>query len=425
MERRSRVPDLTSIERDVLDELCQSRTTRSSVLVAEAMWTRGRLRRDGDPAGLVADTIETLGTYGLVEYRVGTREHDLGSVPTFIRVTRLGFDVAGYPQTVQIGTRAADRAALGPFIDPTDFRPKPDRAEGGEIERMPLAEHMLVYADHAYLHLEQSKEMREMPRGPAIPPEVRRNIVATMDAETVADQAARLRLDPSAVSAIRRRDGDPATKQLRDTILGLLDRHGRYGDTSELLHDIHSESQHWYGVDLHKLQSQLQSMGRLALIQYKVDRRGSVQMLQQIERRRLKNGATAEPAMAPPEPPKPPTAVGSEPAPEPEEPPQSGETIATGSTATVATIVARTVVPEPVKWPVLAELRRKQEDQRIERDRVEKLMDAAEVLQLVEPEEAERLLQRAAEIASSIQLSPEAEEYLRFAAWAGLGGVDR
>lgn len=66
------------------------------------------------------------------------------------------------------------------------------------------------------------------------------------------------------------------------------------------------------------------------------------------------------------------------------------------------------------QWPVLTSLRAQEEATRSERNRAAVLVEAATLLDGIDPEEAERLLARAADIEPSD--NPIAAEYLRFAA---------
>lgn len=155
--------DLTTIERDVLEALCAARVTRSSVMLAEELWSRPRSSLvDADPFGLLVVTLESLNERGLVTY-VLRGVH--GTVPLDVRVTPEGYQACGYSTTShEVGRgghlhHAVDDGARHPG-DGTDFRNYQSHTVGGAIERMPLAEHVVRYPEHAYRHREQTGETR-------------------------------------------------------------------------------------------------------------------------------------------------------------------------------------------------------------------------------------------------------------------------
>jgi len=76
---------------------------------------------------------------------------------------------------------------------------------------------------------------------------------------------------------------------------------------------------------------------------------------------------------------------------------------------------------EPEPWPILAELRERIRAQEAGRTRSEALIDAAELLAKVDPEESERLFARGSALAATLTLTPIEDEYLRFAEGARSG----
>lgn len=167
-------PYLTRLELDVLTELCQTRITLSSVVLAEELESRGMVNGVGDPFGLISWTLGELNEQGLVTYREG-----YGGVPVEIRVTKGGFLAAGYPiRYHEVGRTfvrgpSSDEPSPHPG-DPTEFRNLFSHTYGGKIERMPLSEHVVRYRAHAFIHAEQLEEMvnRDHPWSiPSVPKE--------------------------------------------------------------------------------------------------------------------------------------------------------------------------------------------------------------------------------------------------------------
>lgn len=150
---------LTSLQKDILDELCESRVTRNAVLLTLDLVSRRRILRYGDPYGLVKDCIVQLNASGLCVYTAG--DHD---VPINIRPTKDGYHAAGHLLKVrEIGGLKQmfknrysndDASVLHPG-DATDFRTQSYTTVGGPIERMSLAEHLAKYPDHRHYITEE------------------------------------------------------------------------------------------------------------------------------------------------------------------------------------------------------------------------------------------------------------------------------
>lgn len=181
---RSPIPDLA---RDILEELVQARMTRSAVILAESLVTRGRMSALGDPVGLVVMSLEGLCEEGFIVYRLG-----YGGVPTEIRVTRTGCLAVGYLPHREVGRRhhlrddAATRRA-----DPTDFTALGFHTWGGPVERMLIGDHLIAYPDHRAIHQafldDLEAEGGDMPR-PRLTPEARLRAIREVNARgTAAD----------------------------------------------------------------------------------------------------------------------------------------------------------------------------------------------------------------------------------------------
>jgi hypothetical protein len=142
--------DAPTLVADLLDEVCQSRETRSAVTLAVALVDRGRLTKIGDPVGLVCEVIAELSDAGLVTYRL---RNDWAQIPLSIKATPQGYALAGYEHAVPaIGSRAAKRRGQALHLGPTEFQNHSETAIGGAIERMSLADHLDYYPEHRSIH---------------------------------------------------------------------------------------------------------------------------------------------------------------------------------------------------------------------------------------------------------------------------------
>lgn len=153
---------MSPLETTILDELCQSKVTSSSVRLGVDLWDRGYLDT-GDPVGLVEWVLRDLNERGFIKFRLNE------GVLVDIRVEAAGFHAAGYRQrwtevgqqhyVRRPGTDTHDVAARHPG-DRTDFRTHGGRAApDGPVERMNILDHMIRYPDHAHLHWQQLEEM--------------------------------------------------------------------------------------------------------------------------------------------------------------------------------------------------------------------------------------------------------------------------
>lgn len=432
---------------DVLDELCQTRSTWSSVTLATGLWQRGRLRETGDPAGLIQIVVESLADEGLVKYRL----HYPSPVPIDIRVTPLGFVFAGYPnQRPEVGSRAAKSVPIR--MEATDFRTLSATAWGGPIERMPLVDHLAIYPEHRAIHPDPSEvghaprrdEMQGVSNG-AIDQVVK---IATGKTMTTSEVAEAIGVGPKRAQAIVRAGvlegvlervgptrgtgaafvvahqrpappedaGSVSTRQVVESILRERQDAGLPPiDAPDLMRLVTRREPRLGGLGVHSFVHQLHTMRKRGLISFDETRASSNSPM--VVNVRIGNGErerVAEPvakdthsyvdrvaerylarvAETPvPDEPKP---VAAE-TPQPEERTESEPTTQDASS-----------------FPLLTALALRAEGLDVERDKVRRYMEAAELIDGIDPEHASELLTAAAEIESSIALSPLEIEYLRY-----------
>lgn len=161
---------LDPFTRDVLWMVAHEGPYLSAVYLLDDLADRGRIGSGGpDIAGggwlLVQNTLDSLNRLDLVVFSVA----DYG-VFTHVRCTPSGYALAGMPHQVREVGAIHSRGGNEPDHpgDPTDWRCHPSCAPGGEIERMPLRDHINAYWEHAHLHFEAlweiEERMREDPR---------------------------------------------------------------------------------------------------------------------------------------------------------------------------------------------------------------------------------------------------------------------
>ena len=413
------MPPLLRLARDVLDELCQTRVTRSSVLLAEQLWARGRIKEAGDPAGLVQLIVEQLCADGLVTYTVGDHE-----VPVQIKVTQKGFKRAGYAvQVPAVGSSAALHQPLR--AEPSDFRGLASMTTGGDIERMPLAEHLTVYPQHRSIHpdpwevgpdsVTRRDDMVRTSKVSKAGALRARDVLADMDhPASSAEIAARLGLAQVTAQSMLQRaideglverigsargpgiryaiKGEIATPPIdesstRDAIVDILTHRAGVADADAMLRLLQRrDTRRWGGLGLHALQHQLWAMQKAGLIRFDDHRQGSIVKITNIRIGRIVTAAVEPEGL-----------TETDVAPEPDVP--------VGSAGDSS-------------WPLLDEARAKAQRLLESEATAHRYLQAAELLESIDPAESERLLLRAAE-ASSETLSPIEAEYIRFAAEKG------
>lgn len=146
--------DLSRPELDVLLLLTSARET-SIVSLAADVWRMTPDWRAFDPYPLLVYVLDSLASKGLVRFRLvkpyGGSDPDM---PFDIRLTTLGWAMAGYPLThghVGHGSRHSRDAAKHQG-DMTNYRNHADRAKGGDIEVEDFPTHRAHYPDHSHMY---------------------------------------------------------------------------------------------------------------------------------------------------------------------------------------------------------------------------------------------------------------------------------
>jgi hypothetical protein len=422
--------DAPAIVTDILDEVCQSRETRSAVVLAVNLVNRGRLSQLGDPVGLVSQVVAELCDQGLVTYSLRTGWSD---IPLHIKATPLGFVAAGYERVVpEIGSRSAKRGA--PLhLGPTDFRSLADATWGGEIERMSLADHLDYYPDHVSIH----PRPREV--GPyrkdtmtVTSPETRaRRVDRVVESMTrlggratfidlrkamgVGAETMLAAMDDALMAGVVERVGEPKAKgtywrltqskgndretaSARETILQILDSLGLVDDDKTLLREM---GLRWQPLGLHSLDHQLFSMEKAGLIEMDVRNEGNVKRITRI--RLPKREAKMINPYAPHKP--------------------VGDVERIQSVVAVPIEIVEDAEPfreaiddvNLARFPILTSLqeRARERDETIRR--ADAYLSAASALDGVDQAESARLLEMAEQITDQASLSATEAEYLRFA----------
>jgi len=160
------VHELDQWTRDILWQVCHSGPYSSSVILAIDLSDLNKLVDSLDAVPLLEMALEALNELGLIIYRepVRTEYHEHGRAPlTRIRATQTAYDEAGFAPPVKIvgarysrGSHASDHPG-----DRTDWRNQTQTAAGGEVERLPIREHMAKYWDHAHAHFAALRELEE------------------------------------------------------------------------------------------------------------------------------------------------------------------------------------------------------------------------------------------------------------------------
>lgn len=398
-------PALDTLGMDVLEEVCQTRETRSAVALTATLVDRGRVTETGDPYGLIAATLAELCDAGYVTYREGHY-----GVPVAIRATTEGFAVAGYAVRFRRAARGAYMDAATRPGDPTDFTTLRYRTDGGPSERMPLPEHVDVYPGHP--HQSQLEEIRVMhPDTPSRKGGHRDRRYTDEDARAfqslvasgMTQKAASVQMGipyGSVFGLMNRKVGPvapvvaaaPAEESLRTAILAVVDAEQVVDDSRDLPKLLKVRGGRSDG--LHAVQHVVGSLIRSGDLRAVVKTSGSGQQRWYTGIRRVRpvtmDEATVAEVVAPPPPP-------------PDEP---VEAVVDGPVVTMT---------EPNPWPMLVELRARVAASSAERAKAERLMAAAELLDGLEPAIVEALIKTAEAAAASYALSRVEAEYLAFA----------
>lgn len=416
--------DLGRIERDVLERLCASRVTRSHVRLALEMWDDGHLRRHVDPTGLVRIALDALNERDYVVFNLGSPEHDTGDIATNIRVTPKGYRAAGYiePMRAVVGTHAATRSHVPLHLGPTDYRSLDEHTTGGAIERMTLREHIDVYPDHRTIHPDPDDIQGERTVSSAQPVPDRavdalRSIGRPAGLYEVADREGRhfttangdLRaaINEGKVRRIGNRGAKGSKYALadwsfdeeatstdatqRDAILAILKERERVEDALVMARLLAARDERWRGLGGHSVAHQLQNMRKAGLVEFNAQTRDGHQKLTNIRLPKAFNGnhaVTVKPETDP---------------------------IASDAAIEATIDVLEQLAPDVSAWPVLEKLRAREERTADLREAAAKYLEAAAIIESVNPSEAERLATTANEIAQDAALSPIEAEYLAFA----------
>jgi hypothetical protein len=150
--------DLDQWSKDILWQVCHGGPYYSSVLIAIDLDDLGKLTNRMDAVNLIQMSLALLNEHGLVVYRLASH-----GIYTSVRATHEGYSMVGFPPAMKIvgsshsyGSNASDHPG-----DPTDWRNHKPWARGGEIEKMPLRDHIFAYWDHAEKHFEALWEIEQ------------------------------------------------------------------------------------------------------------------------------------------------------------------------------------------------------------------------------------------------------------------------
>jgi DNA-binding transcriptional ArsR family regulator len=452
---------LTQFEVDVLRELCQTRETRSAVILAGELWARRN--RDssqggwGDPYGMVHMAVESLSDEGLITYVQGEN-----GVPIRIRVTRRGYAFAGFDSvTTEVGSWIGKRVAHTLHRDATEWRVLDDATVGGVIDRCHLRDHLRDFPEHSLIHpslddvgpyfepvarvvateRDRSKIMTspaartrvivdalERIEGPATltelieatglsQPTVSRNIVAALNTGAVVRRGQKGTTNARYALTAWNGNGvatpEPEDLSGRNLIIQILAErtaagYGEIADMRTLLGLLARRDSRFGSLGLHSLEHQLRSMAKLNIVTFDAHagsrdtRSGGLFNIalqpQALDIYNRSDGAI-DVGLRPlvPEPvngPAPDVEQAPEPEPEPEPEP----------------------APTPLEsWPLLDELRARIVRDANDRERAQRLLQAAELLEGIDDDERDRLMERAAEVAQRTSLSAMEAEYLAYA----------
>ena len=145
--------------------VCSEGPYLSSVLIDIDMYERGRVK--ASVRGLIEDALWALNEAGYVRFvDQQWAGHPIKGEPlTKIKATPAGFVRAGF--RVEVREVGPSRSYGGHHPDHpgdgTDWRTHGGHAVGvGQIEKMPLREHLAAYWDHADIHFDALWEVEDM-----------------------------------------------------------------------------------------------------------------------------------------------------------------------------------------------------------------------------------------------------------------------
>jgi hypothetical protein len=389
------IETLTGPERDVLSVLAEGTVTRSVVRLSADLY--GRKDTDegftfGDPIGFSIWVLEHLNAEGYVTYRIPTRAY-IEDVPGFaglpydIRLTAKGWAVMGHAHyVIEVGTKGTHfREVRGG--DPTDYRNHQYIADGGPIERHPWWQCPTLFPPPKPKEASPVTEMNLSPRTYIkVTPEMEERVVNSYARTGSYDKtSAETNVDPRRVRYIV--NDRPRLKRdsssLKERALALIQANGPYVDVMALHRDMPGPH------GLHNLVHILHSLHKAQLIDFRLDKsKSSGGNYLNIRARDMSSDTD-----------------GTD---------MSVDATQVGTTNGADTQeLAPTSDVGPSSFPELDRLQRLAKETAEGRAKAAQYIAAAENLADVDPEMADRLLAKAADI-DGPSLSPVEGEYLAY-----------
>jgi len=157
---------ITSLDpwtQDILWQVCHGGPYSSSVLLAIDLSDLGKLVNSMNAVPLLEMALEELNEAGLIVFTEVTH-YEHGRTPlSRIRATTKAYDEMGFMPPVKIvgathsrGSHASDHPG-----DRTDWRNHSFTTTGGEVERLPIREHMMKYWEHSHCHFAALRDFEE------------------------------------------------------------------------------------------------------------------------------------------------------------------------------------------------------------------------------------------------------------------------
>jgi len=442
-EPAARADALTAVEQEVLIALTGRTVTHSAVTLAADLYGTSPAFAHGDMVGLVAYLVDLLNQRGLVTYRLRhgfsqpSRWHDerpYANLPLEIRLTQAGWVAAGYPLIQPtVGTRAARTRDVARTGDRTDFRNHSETAKGdGPIEVTTFSEHRVKYPAHYHPLMYQIEDTMTMASEnrpyTRVTPEMEATVLAAKQvnptssyhdlAEVTAVPERTVRYILVDLPRLRRvSSGDKETDgSLKDRIIWVLEGIpkvetaaemrrilGRADDTHSIVHVLHSLRKQGLvdfdarshgeprAITLHKKGSNRKVNGTLTDAELR--QQAPVTPVNEAEPLRLDNldGTTgvevtdmAQPSM-------------------------STRDIARTNRAAEATLTA-----ERGAYPLLDALVTRERDRKTNDQKADAYLRAAEAVEDIDPDEHDRLMDKANHYSQVPFPSPLEAEYLRY-----------
>lgn len=389
---------LTDAERAVLAVLTEGRTTSSVVRLSADLYGRdGNDQRFtfGDPIGFTTWLLKELNQQGFVTYRLPTSNHDENTAPGFaglpyyIRLTRKGWEAMGYAHySIEVGTRdAGQREVRG--LDRTEYRTHQVIAEGDTPEHHWWWQCPTLFPPPKQkepLVAEQELILPEMTRQYIkVTPEMEARVIASYSRTGSYDKtAAETNVDARRVRYIV--NDRPRLKRdsssLKERALELIKANGPYVDVMALHRDMPGPH------GLHNLVHILHSLNKAQLIEFRLDKSKSSGTNYLNIRARGTDMSTN--AM------------------------QDGTSQNSPDELAPTELAPTSDVGPTEDFPELDKLMKASAESREGREKAGKYIAAAENIADVDPDMAERLLAKAADI-DGPTLTMVEQEYLRYA----------